>query len=367
MSRERIAICRVCGIGDAAQMTPLLRQVREDRPEAEIFCFVTENAAPVLAGVRFVDRVVPLQMDWAAPAWTNPGLFRLWSHVAAHGPFDLLLCLGPYWRQNFLSLMVPAKARSGFVTPGWKPLRIFTHPCVVPVNAGGSLTHESLKYLELWCALTGAKDRGLGYDLGTLGGTASAITAKLPRPCLCIAPGAGNALTAMDSKRWLPGHFAVLMKLAIEDGFEIVVLGCKGDIEPSLLPPGVLDLQGKTTLAQTAAVLRASAGFLGNDSGIYHLALGLGVPAAAIFGPTSPHKTGPFRNPRSQVISSRLPCAPCLAFDCRLPADAHPGLARPACMAALQPASVWSQVRDFLGASRGTSPATALSATATSS
>lgn len=367
MSRERIAICRVCGIGDAVQMTPLLQQVRADRPDAEIFCFVTENAAPVLAGVRFVDHVVPLRMDWAAPAWTNPGLFRLWRHIAVHGPFDMLLCLGPYWRQNFLSLMVPAKVRSGFVTPGWKPLRVFTHPFIVPANAGGSLTHESLKYIELWCALAGSEDRRLGCDLGSLGSAASTIIAKLQRPYLCIAPGAGNAITRMDTKRWLPGHFVALMTMAIEDGYDVVVLGGKGDIEPALLPPDVLDLQGKTTLAQTAAVLRGSAGFLGNDSGIYHLALGLGVPAAAIFGPTSSRKTGPFRNPRSLVISSRLPCAPCLEFDCQLPADAHPGLARPACMATLQPASVWSQLRDFLGASNESAAAGALSATAASS
>ena len=365
MKRERIAICRVCGIGDAVQMTPLLQQVRADRPGAEIFCFVTENAAPVLAGVPFVDRVVPLRMQWAAPAWSNPGLFRLWSHVAAHGPFELLLCLGPYWRQNFLSLMVPAGERSGFVTPGGKPLRVFTRPFIVPASAGQCLTHESLKYLQLWSALTGAEDRGLGYDLGSLGSSARAITARLPHPYLCIAPGAGNAITRLDSKRWLPGHFAALMRLAIEEGFGIVVLGGKGDIDSELLPAGVLDLQGKTTLAQTAAVLRGSAGFLGNDSGIFHVALGLGVPSAGIFGPTSARKTGPFRNPRSLVISSDLPCSPCLAFDCLLPADAHPGLARHACMSALHPAVVWRQFRDFLGASGRHAPA--LSATATPS
>ena len=367
MSRERIAICRVCGIGDAVQMTPLLQQVRADRPEAEISCFVTENAAPVLAGVDFVDHLVPLKMAWATPSWSNPGLVRMWSHIAAHGPFDRLLSLGPYWRENVLSLLVPARARSGFATPGWKPLRVFTHPFIVPVNAGGSLTHESLKYIQLWCALTGDEDRGHGYDLGDLGVTSSTENVYAGEPFICIAPGAGNSITRMDSKRWLPEHFAALARLALEEGHGVVVLGGEGDIPPGLLPRGVLDLQGKTTLARTAAILRASSGFLGNDSGIYHLALGLGVPAAAVFGPTSPLKTGPFRNPRSLVLTADLPCSPCLAFDCPLPAAVHPGLARPACMAALEPAAVWRRFRDFIQSAPDASPGAPLLSTSASS
>jgi ADP-heptose:LPS heptosyltransferase len=348
MKRERIALHRICGIGDAVQMTPLLRQIRADRPEAEITCFISENAAPVLQGAPWIDHVVPLSFGSLKHGLLNPGLVRMWSHISQQGTFDALLCLGPYWKLNALNLLVTAHARLGFVTPGGKPRRIFTHPYEVPANPSLSQQHESAKYLDMWCTYANTTDLAFGYDLPHIGIADESGTPFHDKPRLCVAPGAGNAIKSMETKRWPAASFAKLMKLAAEDGYEIILLGGTGELPAEMIPDGVTNCLGKTSLQQTAALIRHSDGFIGNDSGLFHLALGLDVPAVAFFGPTSARKTGPFRNEQSLVLHSGLPCSPCLAETCILPASEQPGMPRPACMHALNAETAWMRIRAFL-------------------
>ncbi len=345
---KRIAVLRLCGVGDAVQMTPLLRQLRADAPEAEIVVFVSANAAPVLRGAPWMDRVVALEPAATKTGASNPGLIKLWMNVRREGAFDALLCLGLTWRNLVLSRLARARSRAGFVTRGWKPLPVFTHPYFVPENAALDRTHESQKYLKLWSLVSGGEDRGFGYDLAHLGHGLSTDLPLPDKPYLCVAPGAGNPFVRMDTKKWPSASFARVIELALAEGYEVLVLGTPGELPAERLPSGARDLQGKTTLPQAAALLRGSSAFLGNDSGLFHLALGLGTPAAAIFGPTDAAKTGPFRNANALVIEAGLECAPCLAESCRMMAtSAAPGTPPP-CMTALTPERVWQRMQPLL-------------------
>ena len=59
-------------------------------------------------------------------------------------------------------------------------------------------------------------------------------------------------------------------------------------------------------------MISAADGFVGNDSGITHLAAALGIPAIALFGPTDPAVWGP-RGENVLVIRSRRPTTESLA------------------------------------------------------
>ena len=73
----------------------------------------------------------------------------------------------------------------------------------------------------------------------------------------------------------------------------------------------VSDIAGQTSLMETAAVLRRARAFIGNDSGLMHLAEAVGVPVIGLFGPTVdafgyfPALEG------SKVIERELDCRPC--------------------------------------------------------
>jgi len=73
-----------------------------------------------------------------------------------------------------------------------------------------------------------------------------------------------------------------------------VVLGGPGPAERALadpllaLLPGAIDLCGQLSLPEAAACLTRARLFVGNDSGLMHLAAAAGVPTVGIFGPTDP-------------------------------------------------------------------------------
>ena len=59
-----------------------------------------------------------------------------------------------------------------------------------------------------------------------------------------------------------------------------------------------------------AALLRFCDIVVGNDSGLMHVAVAMGVKTFALFGPTDPGRTAPWGN-RHQVIRRGLECSPC--------------------------------------------------------
>jgi ADP-heptose:LPS heptosyltransferase len=64
------------------------------------------------------------------------------------------------------------------------------------------------------------------------------------------------------------------------------------------------------SLIGLASVIEGCRLFIGNDSGITHLAAALGVPTVAIFGPTDPKRWAP-RGKHVAVVRGDLSCAPC--------------------------------------------------------
>lgn len=90
------------------------------------------------------------------------------------------------------------------------------------------------------------------------------------------------------------------------------VLFLEGEAEAEGRPPeapGAARFSG-LDLAQAAALLSACRAYVGNDSGVSHLAALLGVPTTVLFGPTDPAVWAP-RGRRVTVLAGRIPCAPC--------------------------------------------------------
>lgn len=74
-----------------------------------------------------------------------------------------------------------------------------------------------------------------------------------------------------------------------------------------------LNLAGLTSLPETAAVIQQSSLLLSGDSGVLHIAVGLGVPTVSLFGPGMVKKWAP-QGDRHIVINKGLPCSPCTTF-----------------------------------------------------
>jgi ADP-heptose:LPS heptosyltransferase len=76
-----------------------------------------------------------------------------------------------------------------------------------------------------------------------------------------------------------------------------------------------ISLAGMTTLRELIEIMREAILVVSNDSGPMHIASGFGVPVVALFGPTSPLRTGPYGSGHC-IIRSEMSCSPCFQKMC---------------------------------------------------
>ena len=137
-----------------------------------------------------------------------------------------------------------------------------------------------------------------------------------------FAPGAEYG----PAKRWPARHFAALAAL-----FDAPVLLLGSAKEQALCEeiaaaaPRVRNLAGQTSLPEAIGLIASARAVVSNDSGLMHVAAGLGVAQVAVFGSSSPEHTPPLSD-RAQVIWLKreanyqppLDCAPCFERECPL-------------------------------------------------
>lgn len=115
------------------------------------------------------------------------------------------------------------------------------------------------------------------------------------RPLVGIFPGAAHG----PSKCWPSDHFKeVAQRLVKRHGCRAAVFGSgKEAVACASIAAGMedsaVDLSGKTSIPELAAMLSLCDVVIANDSGGMHLAAGVGRPVVAVFGITDPAKTGP--------------------------------------------------------------------------
>ena len=149
-----------------------------------------------------------------------------------------------------------------------------------------------------------------------------------------------NAGARWVTKRWSPEKFAAVARLAVDQrGASIIAVGAPEDrpfvdaFRVALGDVPWLDLCGRTTLPQLAALAAESDVVLSNDTGPLHLAVAAGARVVAVFTCTVPEKTGPY-GPRVEVVKSQIWCAGSCIKTCP----------RMECMAELDSKRVWQAV-----------------------
>jgi heptosyltransferase-2 len=139
---------------------------------------------------------------------------------------------------------------------------------------------------------------------------------------LALAPGAAFG----GAKRWPAERFAKAARLILggRPGAAVILGGpseaaAAAEVEAGLRGgPPVVNLAGRTTLAQAMGALARCHLTVANDSGLMHLSAALDVPVVALFGPTDPLATAPLSR-RCAILRKPVPCSPCLARECPRP------------------------------------------------
>ena len=208
---------------------------------------------------------------------------------------------------------------------------LLTHPVEFEPRVG---EHELFRHLRL-VAATGAPLPAVpDATLPVPEPVRRAAREKLSEAGLASGPFAAAhvASFAHEAKRWSGERFAELFRrLDAERGLPVVLLGSAAEagmnarVAALAAPARVVDLAGKTSLPDVLGVVAEAELFVGNDSGLAHLANAAGTPTTVVFGPTDPDATRPWDGPRPdglpvrlRVVRRRVACAPCRFKRCPL-------------------------------------------------
>ncbi|HVP57512.1 MAG TPA: glycosyltransferase family 9 protein [bacterium] len=163
-------------------------------------------------------------------------------------------------------------------------------------------------------------------------------------PSIGICPGASNPY-----KMWATDRFNTLASRLAAQGHRVVAIGSGRDREAvKATTSGLAGPRVSSYIADSArelaAVLSLCAVTVSNDSGLLHLAAGVGSKVVSICGPTSPLLGFAVRSPGSVVVSRGLACSPC-SYHGNRPCKHE----RMACFEDIQPAEVAAIVNDVAG------------------
>lgn len=131
---------------------------------------------------------------------------------------------------------------------------------------------------------------------------------------IIIHPGAGS-----PRKRWPVENFVQVASIikGMNLGEVVFVVGpAESDLAPFIKAGIKGDFRAREVcdLSCLIALVRQARCFVGNDSGVTHLAAFMGIPTVAIFGPSSPKRWSPV-GPATTVLRGEADCAPCFEKD----------------------------------------------------
>jgi heptosyltransferase-2 len=293
-------------LGDAVMGLPAMAAVRDAFPRSRIALAAPASIAPLFREITPAapDEIVTVEKPSEAAALRAGG-------------FDLAILFPNSFRTAWVCRRAGIRQRWGYGAHGRRFL--LTRAIARPRGRRHHSEYYGHLVRELGCPtrgelpavrITAATARRVD-DLFDRLGIARA------RPLVGIAPGAAYG----HAKRWPAANVAELARRLIQVGAVPILVGAAGDREAgreieSVFPAdaGLVNLIGRTDLRLLAGLLAACHAFVSNDSGAMHLAAAVGVPVAAMFGPTDERATAPLGD--NDVIINQVFCRPCMLREC---------------------------------------------------
>jgi heptosyltransferase-2 len=337
----RIVVLAPNWLGDAVLALPAIAALRRGHADAHLVVAARRSVADLFRMTPAVDAVLTLESDGR---WWRRAAFR--SDVSRLRDFDLALLLPNSFQSAWMASAAGIVERWGYASDARS--RLLTR--AVPRIKNG---HQAEYYRRLVTSL-GLPAGGSVPEIDLTGAARAGARDLLTREghppdaaLVVLAPGAAYG----KAKQWIPAHVAALMsRLTRERAATCAIVGSAADrhvassIRDMVGDFGagrLIDLAGRTSLEELAAVLAVADACVCNDSGSMHLAAAVGTPVIAIFGPTNEHATRPLARPGRPVhlLTHDVWCRPCMLREC--PIDHR-------CMTGITPEQVFAAVASVL-------------------
>jgi ADP-heptose:LPS heptosyltransferase len=309
---QRVLVLKLSALGDTLLLLPCLKALKESvGPEGRVEFLCTSVNASALEGVPWVDAVHLLApSDIVRRPWKVGRLLK----ALRRQRFELALDMDQWLRVTpLLALACATQRRAGFRTAGEHRHYLYHASFRQRVDF-----HESLQFAAL------LKEAGCDEAVESYAGFLArhqlfgASAWKAGGTQVLLHPGCGGRGW---QREWPEQAWADLARQLAAQGWEVRLSGAgRREAEmnqriEALSGGAAVALHAGHRLADLAQALGRSRLLLSGNTGVMHMAAGLGVPLIALHGPTNPVKWGPLGLPeRTQVLRANLACSPCLVL-----------------------------------------------------
>lgn len=265
---ERILVVTLSNIGDVVMTTPVLEALAQHHPDCKIDIVADRRSSTLLQFAPYTGQIFHREK--------GAGWHAQWRLLRALRQQPYRACVD--LRTKMIPWLVRAQQRV-INRRGGEP--------------GRHAVEAHYAVLEPLLDIASPPPCRLYLDPDSVA-QARALLQSLPgRQWLAVAPGAN-----WPGKRWPVERYHDLLKSSAQLFDGIIVLGSGADtarpLDVAELNLPCLDVSGRTTLNTAAALLARASVFVGNDSGLGHMAAALGIPTLTLFGPGEPQRYRPW-------------------------------------------------------------------------
>lgn len=262
-------------IGDAVLSSGLIKFLADQVPNARFTIVAGPLAAPLFAHVPGLDRVIVMEKGKGKGHW-----FKLWRQVR-HKKWGLVVDL----RGSATALFLRRDKRAIWKKlPGEVTHKVLDAARTLKLEGDPPAPHlyiipEVQALADDLLGLNGARDEG---------------------PILAVGPAANWVGKVWPIERFTQTAAQLLDKDGPMAGGRLLILGGPEDtrmveeLRRASTRGRTIDLTGKVDLLTAYACLRRARLFIGNDSGLMHIAAAAGTPTLGLFGPSDERRYAPW-------------------------------------------------------------------------
>ena len=281
---EKICVVRLSALGDVVMMIPLIKMLRKNFPKSQITWIIEERFYPIVEKLEGIDFIRVNKIN------TLREFFKIRADLKKCS-FDVLLATQASMSAHLFYLMLKAKRKIGYDAIRGKDLHsLFINekiPFVKEHTVDGFLRFA--KYL-------GVKEQ-------TIDGKIPLDSQDYNLADNTIGTNTFYVMNPFSSKRerdWvLDRYVQVATQIHAQTNFILVLTGSKADWKKceelkNKIPGSVMNMAGKTSLRQLAAILDRAKFVISPDTGPLHIASSMNTPVIGLYSASPSETTGPY-------------------------------------------------------------------------
>jgi ADP-heptose:LPS heptosyltransferase len=314
---KKIFVDGLMHMGDMIMSSSVFPLLKNAYPDAEITYLSMDNLADVAALLEGVDRVIPYSYESKG----GYGSVYTLAQQLKRENYDIGISLDPRERVSIMKWLAHMPERVSMEQAlGWKlGWEKYLYTKVISLEGWDTRQHRmSESFQEITCRFLGCTNTGQAHPSLK---SSSKVDIDFIKQIFSQYPGhalrIGMCVETLEARRnWPAAKFAILLdQLCVDYDAQIIMTGIpqhEQTVQNILAlmehKENVLNMVGKTTIEQLAALFTQVDLTISLDTGTAHLAAAAGSPIVTIFTNSSPEIYQPVGR-ISHIVSAHLPCS----------------------------------------------------------